>query len=132
MPRKPTQKQMLEEMHAKVTQTAIDVDFMLNKIRVNGQEGLQPILTESYKNIKDLKDRTTFLERITAKTASTYALWDAVKKWADQRKWISVIFKMVFNKIVFRLTVGFLLLGTAALLGDRISSLAWKIFHIIK
>lgn len=133
------QSQMFLEMHAMVTQTSKDVDYILNKVAVNGSRGLEPVLKDNHEkreklqqSVNDLANRTGLLERINAKAASTYELLGAAKKWADQRKWAAVIFKAVFNKVMFRISVGFIIFILALLFGDRASSMLWKIFHLIK
>ena len=121
-----------EEMQTKILEIHEGINFIRSGIRVNGQQGLEPILTESYKNIKELKDRTTFLEKITAKTRSSYELWGAIQKWAEQHKLAAMIFKMFLNKTTFRLFMVILGILCVALFGDRVIALLNKLYRIFK
>jgi hypothetical protein len=128
-----------EEMQSKIMEIHEGVQFIRYGIKVNGQSGLEPILMENHKvnkelqgDVKDLKDRTNFLWKITAKTRSSYELWGAIQRWAEQHKMFAFMFKMLLNKTMAKVLLIFLGILCVALFGDSALSLLNRIARLLK
>jgi hypothetical protein len=129
----------LEEMQRKLIEVHESVQFIRYGIKVNGQEGLEPILAENHavnkelkSDVKDLKDRTNFLWKITAKTRTSYELWGAIQRWAEQHKMFAFMFKILLNKTMAKVLLIFLGIICVALFGDSALNLLNRIAHLLK
>jgi hypothetical protein len=133
------EREMFLDLHAKVTETHEGIQFIRYGIKVNGQEGLEPILAENHavnkelkSDVKDLKDRTNFLWKITAKTRTSYELWGAIQRWAEQHKMFAFMFKILLNKTMAKVLLIFLGIICVALFGDSALNLLNRIAHLLK
>jgi hypothetical protein len=127
------------EMQAKILEIHEGVQFIRYGIKVNGQSGLEPILMENHKinrelqsDVGDLKDRTGFLEKLTAKTRSSYELWGALQRWAEQHTMFAFMFKILLNKTMAKVLLIFLGIICVALFGDSALNLLNRISHLLK
>jgi hypothetical protein len=128
-----------QEMQSKIIEIHEGMQFLRYGIKVNGQEGLEPILVENHKvnkelqvDVKDLKDRTNFLWKITAKTRTSYELWGAVQRWTAQHKLFAFFFKALLNKTMAKALLIFLAILCVALFGESALSLLSRIIHLFK
>jgi hypothetical protein len=120
---------MLVEVHQ-------GIHYLQYDIKVNGSKGLEPILKDTHnglakthEKLERLEGRTMFLEKVTAKARSSFELYNAMEKWSGQRKWVGVLFKTIFNKVVAKIAVVLVAILITALLGDRAVSLVARFIH---
>jgi hypothetical protein len=126
------ERMSLADMQKKIEEVHEGIQFIRYGIKVNGQSGLEPILIESNRKLINLENRTGFLEKITAKTRSSYELWGAFQRWAEQHKLFAFMFKIFLNKTMFKLALVFFGILCVALFGDRALALFNKIYHTFK
>jgi hypothetical protein len=111
--RKPTQKEMLERVY-------LDIDFITNKMSVNGSMGIHGILKDHHAAIQslqsDAKSSGMDIKTLMEVTETERVRFDLRKKFNEYRK-ISPVMGAILSVVKSREFIIILLIITGALLG---------------
>lgn len=88
-----------------VKQTATDVDWIKNGIRVNGSAGLQNILREQHEVIKDLRPKVGEVYEVTAKLRSRFKFIRALRDFVNERPVLKKLSETIIGKVVIQIAM---------------------------
>ena len=101
------ESQLLNQIHGTVKQTAEDIDWIKNGIRVNGSSGVENILKEQHNfqieqqtAIQELKPKVHEVYEVTNKLRSRFKFIRALKDFVNERPVLKKLSETLIGKVV--------------------------------
>jgi len=132
----PADRRFLKDLSTKVQETHTNVNYLLNDIKVNGQRGIEKILSQQHgdnreikADIRVLKDRGEVLWHATETIRAKADFWRSWKKLSEKSGVLSFVMRIVTHKVVVYFLVGFLLFTIFLALGYNAIDALEKVYR---